>query len=206
MWISHSSFIFQRNFLLDKQIEYATNGNNEDVVFLQKALYSASEISFSDRPMFCYRNNPSSLTHRKIDPVKLYIPILNSWRDLLNWHQTNHSDDEQILRLTKNMICIYAMEAIEAMYLHGRKDEEVFRVIESEFPNDILENFETIMYTEYRKQKWRDFFKNHNQFVLGQKKKRKRTQCLQVLRAIPGMQQLYNLKKYPEVIPKELTR
>lgn len=70
------------------------------------------------------------------------------------------------------MICIYAMEAIEAMYQYGKTDREVQDVVNQEFPKFILSNYDVVMLSEWRKEQWREYFQNHSKFVHEQKRKR----------------------------------
>lgn len=99
-WIHHSSMFYHREFLIEQKIKYALT-RHEDVIFLQKAWYLADKNTFIDKTMFCYRNNPSSETHRRQSPDKLYVPILKSWLDLLEWHELQHSTDKKLYVLQK---------------------------------------------------------------------------------------------------------
>lgn len=78
-WNSHSSFIFKREFLLSKNIEYAQIGRNPDEIFRIKSLYFADRVCFIDKPIFYYRNNPSSVTHQIIKTEELYVPLINEY-------------------------------------------------------------------------------------------------------------------------------
>lgn len=202
-WRHHSSFLFCREFILDFNIKYALT-RHEDEIFLQKTLYKANSVTTIDKPMFCYRNNRKSETHSVILPEKLYIPLLRSWVEVLLWHQTNHPHDDEIIRLVKNMICIYAMEAIEAMYQRGYDDSKVINLVKNEFPNDIIKDFESIMFTEWRKELYRKYYNEHECFVSLHRKKIFRSRILKFFYKFPFVQDVYDKRKYPEIVPKEL--
>lgn len=204
-WSHHSSMFFRREFLIRQNIKYAL-ARHEDVIFLQRAWYLADKITFIDKTMFCYRNNPSSETHRQQSPEELYVPILMSWLNLLEWHELQHRTDKKIIRFTKNMICIYVMEAIEAMYQYGRTDREVLDVVNQEFPKSIFYDYDVVMFSEWRKEQWRDYFQNHSEFVRKQKRKRYKLYILQFAHRFSMIKRIYERKKYPEVIPLELYR
>ena len=203
IWKHHSSFIFRRQFLVEQKIEYALV-RHEDEIFLKKALYKADKITFIDKPIFCYRNNPLSETHRKLDPIKLYVPIFNAWLELLKWYLDIDSEDKEIERLIKNMICIYAMEAIKAFYQYGYKDDYVLDVVQQHFPNKILTDFENILYNDARKEDYRSFYNDHKNFLKSQKKTIMVNNIGRFVIKIPGVRKLYYRKKYPCVMPKNL--
>lgn len=202
-WNHHSSMFYRREFLKKNRIGYALT-RHEDVIFLQKALYLAENVRFVNKLMFCYRNNPASETHSKKSPESLYVPILNSWLELLNWHETFDSVNTDIIRLIKNMICIYAMEGIEAMYQYGMTDRKINEIVKKNFPLDILMQYQEIMDNDWRKQKWKQWFENHSNFVKKQSWMRFKNSLLKMIKRIPGMRGIYVQIKYPEVLTQEI--
>lgn len=138
-WIHHSSAFFQRKFLVDNNIAYGS-ARHEDVIFLQKAFYLSSSVRLDNKLFFLYRNNPKSETHSKKKPEEIYVPLLESWHDLLVWHEKYHSMDTEIIIHTKHMICVFAIEGLELLYQSGRDEGELKKIAEIGF-EPFLDNY-----------------------------------------------------------------
>ena len=77
-WNHHSSFFYSRKLIIDNRIECPLT-RHEDEIFRHKCLYVSKKILYVNKPIFMYRNNSESETHRKYEAQNLYGPILDSW-------------------------------------------------------------------------------------------------------------------------------
>ena len=151
--------------------------------------------------MFLYRNNPLSETHRKQRPELLYGPLLESWRELLNWHCIKHPNDTETISVIKHMICVYAIEAVEMLYQTGRNEMEAEFIIDKYFCRDFLDNYRTILLSDNRVKQISFYYDNRQEFIIQQRKRGKvkiwknRLKKWMLFRMI-------NDKKYRTVLPK----
>ena len=79
-------------------------------------------------------------------------------------------------------------------------------IVNKKFPTSILQDYNTVMFSDWRKKQWREYWQNHNEFVREQKRKRNRLHFLQVVHRFSLAQKVYERKKYPEIITPELCR
>lgn len=193
--------LFRREFLLKHQVEYALT-RHEDVIFLQKVLYLAKDIQCINKPMFLYRNNPYSETHRPQSPDTLYVPLLQSWMTLLRWAEDSFSMDIELITSIKNSICVYAMEGIEAMYRYGMSDIEITKIVKSKYPTEILCEYQCVMYASHYKELLQEYTGDHKRFLKREQKECAKWALASAIREIPGIKALYYRKKYPELIER----
>ncbi|WP_407721438.1 glycosyltransferase family 2 protein [Ruminococcus sp. JE7B6] len=199
-WNHHSSFIFKRDFLLSHNIEYARIDRNEDEIFRIKALYFADRVFFFDKTIFYYRNNPSSVTHQNIKTEELYVPLINEYIKLREFFICKFPNDNEIIGIMNELICVYSIEAIEDVCASNRKSSEIQRVTEQLLLNEYICN-----YTKYIKNKQiisriSRFFNEKKDFIDCQKRKGAKRRWINHIKRIPIVNKYYyqySKKRYP---------
>jgi len=199
----HSSMFYSRTLLKNKDVRYALT-RHEDVIFLRKALYVAKRITYIDRVMFLYRNNYTSETHRKQKTEELYAPILNSWKELLAWHERNYADDKETIQTIKHMICVYAMEGVEQLYQSGISKEEAEIVIDKCLCRDYLDNYQNLCLSENRIQQIGRYYNDRGAFIREQHKLGRKNRILNYLKHSTCFRKLNDFKKYSVKLEKGL--
>ena len=198
----HSSMFFSKRLLSNTDVRFALSRRHEDVIFLQKALYLADRIVLIDKVMFLYRNNIYSETHRGITPEELYGPLLASWRELLDWHITQHPDDRKAIATVKHMICVYAMEAVEMLYKTGINEKEAETIVDKYFCRDYLDHYKEIVLSQNRIDQIGFYYDHREEFIrkwsnIGRKEAR-----IIHFKKMKWARYLNSFFKYKEAIPK----
>lgn len=199
----HSSMFYRKTVLSDQDIRYALT-RHEDIIFLQKALYVAKHITYVDKVIFLYRDNELSETHRKQSVESFFVPVLNTWKGLLNWHLLKHPDDEGTIKTVKHMICVYAIEAVENLYKSGMNEAEAESFIDNYLCRDFLDNYKSLVLSENRLRQIGLYYDKRQEFILKQRKNRVRDKRNSLLKKYPLFRILNDYKKYREVLPKGL--
>lgn len=195
--------IYDKEFLTKNHICYAMT-RHEDVIFLQKATYLAQSIQSVDKTMFLYRNNAASETHRKQKAEDLYVPILNSWMELLEWHEKEHATDEAIIAYVKHMICVYAIEGLEMLYQENRREAEQHIIAKREFEK-YLTNYQVDLSSAQRQvDRVAKYFEHYEQFVKENRIAGLKKRMGKRLTSIGFIRELYEKKKYKEVLPESI--
>lgn len=74
------SLFFSCGFLSKYKLTFLENlKNNEDRIFSMQSLYLADSILLKNKIMYLYRNNPFSVSHKTIEPIKKYVPMINEY-------------------------------------------------------------------------------------------------------------------------------
>ena len=199
----HSSMVYKRALFVDSDIRYALT-RHEDVIFLQKVLYVAKKVTYIDKVMFLYRNNYSSETHRMQRVETLYGPILNSWKELLNWHLVNHPDDIETIRTVKYMICVYAIEAVEMLYKTGISEETAEGIVDKHFCREFLDLYKDIVLEKARFDQIGFYYNHRKKFIIRQRALGKIDNYKNRLKNYVIFRTLNNKIKYRSVLPKGL--
>lgn len=203
VWQHHSSIFFSRSLILENNIKCPLT-RHEDEIFRHKFMYLSKKVTFCDRVMFLYRNNPDSETHSKQKTENLYGPLLDSWKELLHWFELRYPEDERAIKFVKNMICIYGIEGIESLYKNGRKNHEICQVIQECFATDFLKEYEKIIWEENQKSRISEFFNNRKRFELKNRIIGYKMIFGNILMKIPMVSNKFYEKKYPIIINKNL--
>ncbi len=169
IWRSHCCIFFKRKVIVENNIYSPKTKRNEDEVFRHKFMYVSKKVTCINKPLFAYRNNPASETHKRTDPKESYHHVLASWEDFLNWANSNFPQDKALEKFIKNMICIYSLEAIEKYYFCGGKkaNEEDFKKTIPCF--DILSQYQQYVTDQYVLGKIDAFFKKTASFRIKQR-------------------------------------
>ena len=199
----HSSLFTSSDFLKrNRDVRYALT-RHEDIIYIQKALYLAKKITYIDKTMFLYRNNYTSETHRKQYPQMLFGPLLKSWKELLVWHEKKHTEDIEIIKFVKHMICVYAFEGVEALYQTGIDESRAEKLIDEYLCRDFLDNYEDIVLSENRRIQIANYYQNRESFIRQQRKMGRRARFKSNMKALTVLNMIYDKKKYQEIIPRE---
>ena len=205
LWNHHSSIIYKRQTLLDNDIGYAKSRRNEDEIFRHKCLYVSKKVTFIDKPIFLYRNNVNSETHKRISIEDLYGALLKSWVDLLEWHLKNHAEDEDIINHTRWMICVYAIEGIEALYQTERPLEEMERVAKEYLCKDYLDKYRYLA-CDNHKYEMDEYCEHYEEFIKNNKAIGKRKRRISAISRLKVLRPIYERKKYGTVLDESLYR
>lgn len=202
-WNHHSSFFFLREMIIGNDITYPLT-RCEDEIFRHKCLYVSNKITYLEEPMFLYRNNSASETHRRQPVEFLYGPLLDSWNDLVMWHRTFHPEDQRIIRLCENMMCIYSIEAIEQMYQSGMGEKKVFAVIREDLKEELLRKYQSVVLNNKNGRRIDCFYNHHLKFVLMNRGKGLLRKTVKIFLRIPFFRKIFDIKRYPAVISEEI--
>ena len=196
-WRHHSSMIFRREYLTQNHILYALS-RHEDVIFLHKAAYLANSIQFFNKTMFFYRNNPMSETHRVFFPEEIYIPLLDSWVELLQWHEKEHVCDHLIIQSTKNLICVWAIEGLEALY-QSERDELLLHEIAANLFEKYLINYKNDTIIDQKQtDRIRLYFEHYSDFVKKNRAIGKKQRLCHLIIKNNFVRWIYEKRKYKE--------
>lgn len=202
-WQSHASIFFKRDVIVKNSIRCPVKGNNEDEIFRHKFLYFSQKITLIDKLIFLYRNNASSLTHRKQKVEKLYVPLLESWVGLLNWFEDNYPDDNEAIEFVRHMLCVYAIEGIEAMYMNGYSNEKVESLV-NQFAFEYLKDYENNVLAEHQRERIKLFFKSKKKFAKKNMIAGFKIKLGYIAMKIPFLKSMFYKRKYPSEISRDL--
>ena len=203
LWNSHSSILYRRQMLIDNNIGYAVSRRNEDEIFRHKCLYVSKKITFIDKPMFLYRNNINSETHKRIKVEELYGNLLKSWVELLEWHNENYPDDKQSIDFVKWMICVYAIEGIQVLYQSKRPLEEMEKVAEKYLCKDYIYKYKDLAFDDH-KFEMQEYTDNYQEFIKKNKAIGTKKRIKSAISAIPLLRTIYERKKYQIILDESL--
>lgn len=164
-WNHHSSLLYRRKMVQEAKIECPTT-RHEDEIFRHKCLYVSKKIIYLNKPIFMYRNNSTSETHRKQKPEDLYVPILDSWNTLIGWHQSLNSDDEQVVLLCKKMMCLYGIEGIEMLYRNNVSEKRIQEIADQYLYKNILKNYTFFGLSPNSQKRIEMYYHSHRKFVI----------------------------------------
>ena len=202
-WNHHSSFLYNRKMVQEEKIECPTT-RHEDEIFRHKCLYVSKKIIYCDRPIFMYRNNSSSETHRKQNIQDLYGPILDSWNELIDWHRKLNPNDEQIILLCKKMICIYGVEGIELLYRNGVSEKKIREIVKTCLYEETLKNFEKFNLSNNNHQRIAMYFQSHVKFSIKNRCIGFFVRLAKRLKNVSFIQKLYEARNYPIIMKKDI--
>lgn len=196
-WMHHSSFLFRREFLQEFKLEYSLT-RHEDEIFRHKCLYVSKHVRYVNLPIFVYRNNPSSETHRKHDAQKVYAPLLRSWGELIEWHEKNYSKDIQAINFCKKMRCIYSIEGIEALYKSGLREKQIQEFVDKVCPH--LKEYKSLEFSKTNYDRLFEFEKKKSLFVIKNRAKGLILFVRGILSKSIVIRKLYEKKKYSQIL------
>lgn len=201
-WMHHSSFFVRRELIKEYNLKYPLT-RHEDEIFRHMCLYVSKKIKYIDVPLFIYRNNPGSETHRKYDIEKMFGPLLQSWDELTEWHEKNFSSDTEIIKLCKQMRYIYSIEAIEILYKNGIDKKTVSEIRDRICPK-LLKEYKLLDLSERHFTRIHDYEKRHMLFWLKNRIKGIVYIIGKTAMTFSGVRNLYEKKKYPELLDKNV--
>lgn len=195
-WSHHSSLLYKREMVINENILCPLT-RHEDEIFRHKCLYMAQKVTFIDKPIFLYCNNPGSETHRKQRVQSLYGPILDSWNELIHWHMEKNSRDIEIIRLCKNMMCIYGIEGIEALYQNGIKPKQIREIVSECFHEEIMKEYKAVGMSENNYQRLDSYYNYNKKFVIKNRLKGFKNKLMKSVLKIKFIAEVYDKKRYP---------
>ena len=194
-WMHHSSFMFNRAFINEFNLKYPCT-RHEDEIFRYMCLYASKHVRYIDVPLFYYRNNPESETHRKYEIEQMFGPMLQSYEELIKWHEHNHPRDLAAINFCERMKCIYSIEAIELLYKQGLSENEIKKIRDRICPQ-LLKKYTKIELSNRTFSKIYEYENKRSIFCL---KNRIKGIALKVGKFIVKNQyirKMYEFKKYP---------
>lgn len=201
-WQHHSSIFFKRSILLDNDIR-CPHTRHEDEIFRHKYMYITQNITLINKVMFLYRNNSMSETHRKQEVEKLYVPLLESWVGLLNWFEDNYPDDNKAIEFVRHMLCVYAIEGVEAMYMNGYSNEKVENFVnQSVF--DYLKDYDKNVLDDHQRERIKLFFTDKKKFAKKNRIAGFKIKLGYIAMKIPFVKSMFYKRKYPSEISRDL--
>lgn len=153
--------------------------------------------------MFLYRNNYLSETHRKQKAEELYGPLLNSWNNLLEWHEKLHYDDIETIKVVRHMICVYAIEGVEMLYRRGIAESEAEKIVDQYLCRDFLNDYDNLVLSDNRRIEIGEYYLHKDEFIKKQYKLGKKEYWRNKLKRFEIIRKMYDKKEYKEAIPKE---
>lgn len=85
---------------------------NEDVIFMRKAVFSASCIAYRKETLYLYRTNRSSVTHQSTDVTGTMLNICRAWYGARYW-----ADTMELLSHKKDAWCQLCLSTAAAVLL-----------------------------------------------------------------------------------------
>lgn len=198
-WNHHSSLIYKREMVINEEI-FSPSTRHEDEIFRHKCLYVAKKVVYIDKLIFLYRNNPTSETHRKQEPQLLYGPILNTWRELIDWHLEKEPRDDEIIRLCEMMMCLYGIEGIEALYQFGLPTKKIRNIVKEFFYEEILSKYKNIRMSKINYQRLDEYYNFNEKFALKNRVKGLVIRILKNMSKVSFLRNMYDKKRYPTVL------
>lgn len=200
-WQHHSSIFFKRSVLIENNIRCPLT-RHEDEIFRHKFMYITQKITLINKVMFLYRNNSMSETHRKQAVESLYIPMLESWNDMLKWFKDNFPDDNKVIEFVKHMICVYSIEGIESMYKYGYSNDKVETLVNHPV-FDILKDYEKNVFADHQRERIKLFFTDRKKFAKKNKLAGYKMRLGYFAMKIPFIKSIFYKRKYPSEISRD---
>ncbi len=82
LWKHHSSFIIKKDLIDRYKIRYTNLRFDGDEQFRFFILYYSNSTICIDKPIFCYKRNPNSETHKKTNVSEKMMPIIKAWHEI----------------------------------------------------------------------------------------------------------------------------
>ena len=97
---------------------------NEDLIFSMQYKYLAGKIYLCNKLLYLYRNNASSVSHKKVSAIQKFEPIINAYL-LSDSTMLEHKNDQRgELKEGRAMAAVYIADVHEEQYMQfGSKKE-----------------------------------------------------------------------------------
>lgn len=97
---------------------------NEDLIFSMQFKYLADSIYLCNKLLYLYRNNITSASHKKVDAIQKYEPIINAYIASDELMSTYQNTQRGILKEGHAMAAVYIVDVHEEHYqqLGAKKD------------------------------------------------------------------------------------
>lgn len=97
---------------------------NEDLIFSMQFKYLANSIYLHNKLLYLYRNNLSSVSHRRVDAISKYTPMIHAYIESDDLMASYRNDERGVLQEGYAMAAIYIVDVHEEHYrqLGTKKD------------------------------------------------------------------------------------